>query len=168
MGEAEAQRVLELFKENSVEYKLFEHAPVYTSEEASRVRNVELKSGVKAMLVLVTPKTDDEKPKRFFVLCDMAADRRIDFRKLEEITMAKRARFGTRDEVLSATGCEPGSVHPLGRLFQGVEKTFLDESVLENELVNFNIGLLTQSVQIKSKDLLRVLNPSYTGSFTKY
>jgi prolyl-tRNA editing enzyme YbaK/EbsC (Cys-tRNA(Pro) deacylase) len=35
--------------------------------------------------------------------------------------------------------------------------TYLDPSVLENEYVNFNIGLLTKSVRIRSDDLTRLL-----------
>jgi len=157
LGEREAEEVLKVFKEHAVNYKIFDHAPVYTSEEASRIRNVELKTGVKAMLV----KTREGK----FFLSDMAANRRIDFAKLEGITKSRHIRFATREEVLSVTNCEPGSVHPLGRLF-GVE-TYLDNSVLENEFVNFNIGMLTRSVQIKSEDLLRLMKPDFQGDFSK-
>jgi Ala-tRNA(Pro) deacylase len=67
----------------------------------------------------------------------------------------KRLHFATREEVLSTTRCEPGSVHPFGDLF-GLP-TYLDSSVLENEYVNFNIGLLTKSVRIKRDDLTRLL-----------
>ena len=84
-----------------------------------------------------------------FLLADVAADRKIDFSKLESLAKAKHFRFATRDEVISTTKCEPGSVHPLGSLF-GIE-TFLDNSVLENGYVNFNIGMLTKSVKIRSE-----------------
>ncbi len=156
--EQETTALLELFKSKGVEYILFEHQPVYTSEEASKVRNVELKTGVKAMLVR-------SKDGGNYLLADIAADRRIDFPKLESLAKTKHFRFATRDEVLAATRCEPGSVHPLGRLF-GIE-TFLDNSVLENEYVNFNIGMLTKSVKIRSEDLLRVLEPDLLADFSK-
>ena len=73
--------------------------------------------------------------------------------------------FATKDEVLSKTGCEAGSVHPMGWLF-GLD-TYLDQSVLGNEYVNFNIGLLTKSVRIKKDDLLKILKPKLIGSFSK-
>ena len=138
---------------------MHEHPPVYTSEEASRVRNVELKTGVKAMLVR------DKRAEDGYLLVDVAADRRIDFTKLETLANVKHFRFATRDEVLSRTNCEPGSVHPIGHLF-GVP-TFLDISVFENEFVNFNIGMLTKSVQIRSRDLLKVMEPELLGDFSK-
>ena len=152
------EAVLELFQKNDVQYFLYEHAPVHTSEEASRVRGVELKTGVKAMLVR-------EKENEKFLLADVAADRKLDFRKLEELAGAKHIRFATREEVISETGCEPGSVHPIGALF-GME-TYLDTSVMENEFVNFNIGMLTRSVKVRSEDLFKVLLPEVIGDFSK-
>lgn len=154
--EKETEALLELFRKNNVEYSLYEHVPVHTSEEASRVRGVELKTGVKAMLV-----RDGGR----FLLADVAADRKLDFRKLEELAGAKHLRFATREEVLSETGCEPGSVHPIGHLF-GIE-TYFDQSVMGNEFVNFNIGMLTRSVKIRSQDLFRVLLPEMIGEFSK-
>ncbi len=156
--EKEAEALLELFRKNNVEYSLYEHEPVYTSEEASRVRGVELKTGVKAMLVR-------GKDAGKFLLADVSADRKLDFKKLESLAKEKHFRFATREEVLSATGCEPGSVHPVGHLF-GIE-TLLDNSILQNELVNFNIGMLTKSVKISSKDLVRVMMPELIADFSK-
>jgi Ala-tRNA(Pro) deacylase len=158
--ENEASTLLNLFKEKGIDYTLYDHAPVYTSEEASRVRNVELKTGVKAMLVR------ERGTEAHFLLADVAADRRIDFTKLEALAKVKHFRFATREEVLAQTKCEPGSVHPVGRLF-GVP-TYLDSSVLENEFVNFNIGVLTQSVRISSKNLLKAMQPDLVGDFSKH
>jgi len=157
--ENEAAALLNLFKDKGIEYTLYDHAPVYTSEEASKVRNVELKTGVKAMLVR------KKGAESHFLLADIAADRRIDFPKLEALAKVKHFRFATREEVLAQTKCEPGSVHPVGRLF-GIP-TYLDNSVLENEFVNFNIGMLTQSVRIGSRDLLKAMQPELVSDFSK-
>lgn len=155
--EKEAGEVLKMFEENGVKYKLYEHEPVYTSEQASQVRGVELGSGVKSIVLNV-------KDGRF-VLADLAADRKIDSGSLGKLVGSKVVGFATREEVLKVTNCEPGSVHPFGKLF-GIE-TYLDSSVLENELVNFNIGVLTKSVQIGKEDFLRILEPKATGKFSK-
>ncbi len=144
----EAQRILNIFKENNVDYQLYEHEPVYTSQQAATVRGVELKTGCKSMLL----KTKAGK----FILANLAADRKIDLKKLERI-VGEKLRFATREEVLRATNCEPGSVPPFGRLF-GLS-TYLDESVLENDFVNFNIGTLTKSVKISKHDLLKIMEP---------
>jgi len=145
----EAERILSLFKENNIDYQLCEHEPVYTSQEAAAVRSVELKTGCKSMVL----KTKEGK----FVLANVAADKKIDMKKLEEIVGTKLS-FASKEEVLQATNCEAGSVPPFGRLF-GLP-TFLDESVLENDFVNFNIGMLTKSVKIKKQDLLKIMKPT--------
>ncbi len=145
--EEEMRKLLDLFRKEGVEYRLYEHEPVYTSEEASRVRGVELRTGVKALVM----KSDDGR----YLLADLAADRKADIKKLQELSKTKKLHLATRDEVIAVTRCEPGSVHPFGGLF-GLP-TFLDSSVLENEHVNFNIGVLTKSVLIKREDLTRLL-----------
>ena len=144
----ETEKILMLFKENNVKFQIYEHEPVYTSQEAAKARGVELKTGCKSMVL----KTKAGK----FVLANVAADKRIDLKKLERILDSKLS-FATRDEVLQITHCESGSVPPFGWLF-GMQ-TFLDESVLENDFVNFNIGMLTKSVKISKQDLLKIMNP---------
>jgi Ala-tRNA(Pro) deacylase len=146
--EKEAEKILKIFEEGGINYKFYEHEPVYTSEQAAEVRGVELKTGCKSMIL----KTKEGK----FIMANIAADRRIDLKKLERI-VGDRLSFATREEVLKATNCESGSVPPFGRLF-GLQ-TLLDESVLENDFVNFNIGVLTKSVRISKEDLVRVMNP---------
>jgi len=146
--EKEAQKILNIFKENNVGYQLYEHEPVYTSQQAATVRGVELKTGCKSMLL----KTKAGK----FLIANLASDRKIDLKKLEKIADDK-LRFATKEEVLQATNCEPGSVPPFGKLF-GIP-TYLDESILENDFVNFNIGTLTKSVKISKQDLLRIMEP---------
>ncbi len=144
----EADKILSIFKENNIKYQLYEHEPVYTSQQAATVRGVELKTGCKSMVL----KTKSGK----FILANIAADRKIDLKKLEKLVGSKLS-FATKEEVLHVTNCEAGSVPPFGKLF-GLP-TFLDESVLENNFVNFNIGVLTKSVRISRQDLLKIMEP---------
>ncbi len=92
-----------------------------------------------------------------FILANIAADRKIDLKRLEKLVDSK-LNFATKEEVLKVTNCEAGSVPPFGKLF-GLP-TFLDESVLENRFVNFNIGMLTKSVKISKQDLLKIMGPT--------
>ncbi len=83
----------------------------------------------------------------------VAADRRIDLKKLAKIVKTKKLRLASPQEVLKITGCEVGSVHPFGNLHR--LPTYLDSSVLENDMVNFNVGLHTVSIHMKAKDLIK-------------
>jgi len=133
MGNLQFKQARELLDRSGIPYEVSEHAPVYTSEEAARVRGVALKTGVKA-LVLKTEKGN-------FVMGLVAADRRIELKRLAKILGAKKLQLASAEEVLKITGCEVGSVHPFGNLF-GLP-TYMDSSVLENDMVNFNAGLHT-------------------------
>jgi len=157
MGPLEFRLVRRLLDSMGIAYEVSEHVPVYTSEEAARVRGVELKTGVKA-LVLKTDKED-------FVMALVAADRKIDLKKLAKIVRAKRLRLASSEEVLKLTGCEVGSVHPFGNLHGLV--TYLDPSVLENDTVNFNAGLHTLSVQMRAQDLVKAIGGSVIEDFSK-
>lgn len=173
MGEEETRRLIELLETEHIKYKLYEHEPVFTSEQAARVRGVELKTGVKAMVLKKSLsgndelQENDETQKDRFLVADIAADRKLDFKRLEKLfdPPVRKVGFATKQEVVAVTGCEAGSVHPIGWLF-GLD-TYLDESVLENEFVNFNIGLLTKSVRLGKGDFMRILKPKSVGSFSK-
>lgn len=149
MGVLQLKSIKKLLDENDVPYEVKEHEPVYTSEQAARARGVELKTGVKALVF----KTKEGS----FVMGLVAADRRVDLKKLAKIVNTKKLRLASPKEVLKITECEVGSVHPFGNL-HGLQ-TYIDVSILENNTVNFNAGLHTVSIQMKSEDLVKTINP---------
>ena len=153
MGILQLKLIKELLDRKGILCQVLEHEPVYTSEQAAKVRGVELRTGVKA-LVLKTDKGD-------FIIGLVAGDRRVDLKKLAKIVGTKSLRLANPQEVLIETGCEIGSVHPFGNLHH--LPTYLDVSLLENEMVNFNAGLHTVSIQMKTKDLIKALNPVIDG-----
>ena len=108
-----------------------------------------MKTGVKA-LILKTQKGN-------FVTGLVAADRKIDLKKLAKILGTRRLQLASPQETLKITGCEVGSVHPFGNLYD--IPTYLDSSILENDKVNFNAGLHTVSIQMKAKDLIKAIRP---------
>ena len=149
MGVLQLRSIRELLDRRKILYTVSEHEPVYTSKQAAKVRGVELKTGVKA-LVLRTKEGG-------FVMGLVAADRRMDLNKLAKIVETKRLELASPKEVLETTGCEVGAVHPFGNL-HGLP-TYMDVSVLESDLVNFNAGLHTVSIQMKAKDLVKAVGP---------
>ena len=149
MGAVQLKLIKELLDRNGIRYKVSEHKPVYTSEQAARVRGVELKTGVKALIL----KTEEES----FIMGLVAADKRIDLKKLAKFVGTKKLWLASSQEVLKITECEVGSVHPFGNLYKIL--TYLDRSVLENDMVNFNAGLHAVSVQMKTEDLIWAVKP---------
>jgi len=149
MGLVQLKLIKGLLDHSGIAYEVSEHEPVYTSEQAAKVRGVELKTGVKALVL----KTEEGS----FVMGLIVADRRIDLKKLAKIARTKKLRLASPQEVLKITGCEVGSVHPFGNLHR--LPTYLDKSILENKMVNFNAGLHRVSIQMKTKDLIKVIRP---------
>ena len=78
---------------------------------------------------------------------------------------AIRERFGTRtlrfaraDELREQTGLVPGSVPPFGRPILPFE-LFVDPSIVANDRIAFNAGLLTHSIILSVEDYLTVAKP---------
>ena len=141
------EKIKEILNASGIKYSLKHHEPVYTSEQASRVRGDELKQGAKAIIM----STGES-----FVLAVLSAERKINSKKLKKILKTKNLSFAGSDKVKSF-GLESGSVLPFGRIL-GL-KTYVDKSLLENEEISFNAGSLTDSIKMKLKDYLAIEKP---------
>jgi Ala-tRNA(Pro) deacylase len=150
------ERIRELLCSAGIAFREVEHEPTRTSEESARARSEELKVGGKALLL----KIDDTF--RLFVL---SAARRSDSGAIKRHFGAKRQRFATAEELSEMTGLTPGAVPPFGRPILPFD-LFVDNSVLENERIAFNAGLLTHSIIMNVQDYLRVAQP-VVFSFSK-
>jgi len=143
MGESESQKIIQFFDGLGVPFEIIEHEPVHTSEDAARVRGNKPEEGVKALVF----KTKENN----FVLACVPGNSKINTKELAKILSTKSVYLASPEEVLEQTGCEIGSVSPLGNLF-GL-KTFFASSILDNEKVEFNIGLLTKSIRMTPQNL---------------
>ncbi len=148
-------KIKKFLDENKVNYKVIEHEPVFTSEQAAKVRGMDLKMGAKSMIVRSEGKFYD------FVL---SAAKKIDWNKVKDILKNKSVSLADPAEVLKVINCEIGSVPPFGSLY-GI-KLYCDPSLLENEEIEFNAGLHEVSIRMSSKDWLKLANPEVVY-FTK-
>ena len=155
-----------LLDSRGIKYETSEHEPVYTSEDAARIRGEELKTGAKALIFSISkayrnleedPLLHRFKAGKEFILCIVPGNMKIDTKKLKEILSCRDVRMATPEEVLRVSGCEIGSVHPIGNIM-GL-KTYADRRLFDNEYVNFNAGLHTTSIRMRSKDFLEIVKP---------
>ena len=147
MSKKEAENIKSILSDSKIEFKYFVHKAVFTSQEAADERGLELKQGVKA-LIFKNGK---------FIMALVPGDRKVDAKKLAKILRFKELKLAKPEEVLEITNCEVGSVHPFGFIHE--LETYMDEKVLENEIVDFNIGLHTESIAMKSEDLVKIIKP---------
>ena len=148
------EQVENLLKQQRIDFEVARHEPVFTSEEASRIRGTPLSSGAKALVCKVDAT---------FVMFVMPADRKLDSSAVRRRGW-KKLRFATREEVLELTGLAPGSIPPFGSLFQLA--TYCDQRLGENEMINFNAGDHGISVSMSYRDYLTVEKPEL-GTFAE-
>ncbi|MCL5429971.1 MAG: hypothetical protein M1504_00665 [Candidatus Marsarchaeota archaeon] len=144
------EKIKRILDEQNIEYRLTEHEPVRTSEEAARIRGVDLRTGAKAMVL----KANDN-----YFLFVMPGNKRIDWKKAKQLLGVKEVRFATEDEAERITGVKMGSVPPFGNVLGLI--TYFDRSLLDNEYINFNPGSTTHSIHMKSKDLAKLVDPIF-------
>jgi prolyl-tRNA editing enzyme YbaK/EbsC (Cys-tRNA(Pro) deacylase) len=88
------------------------------------------------------------------VLVLVPGDRRADPAKVATAAGAARARVAKRDEVVRATGFEPGAVAPFA--LAGVESVLVDRGVLAHELVWVGAGSPSHLAGLAPGELVRV------------
>ena len=149
------EQILAILEQHHIPYKLTEHEPVRTSEEAARIRGVPLKTGAKAMIV---------RGKDDYYLLVLPADKQIDWKRVRAMLHLSNLRFASAEEAENIAHVKMGSVPPFGNIL-GLP-TYFDEGLFENDVVNFNPGSLTHSIAMKSVDLRTLVLPS-VASFAK-
>ncbi len=143
---AVTERLLSLLETAGVTYRVVEHEPVFTSEQAAAVRGTPAGAGAKALLV----KADDR-----YALLVIAGSRRVDNGRLRQALGARRVRFASAEELFTLTGCRPGALPPFGALFN--LPVLLDRSLEPAPQAAFNAGSHTVSVVMDGPDFRRLL-----------
>jgi len=77
-------KITELLRAHHINYQELDHEPVYTSQEAARIRGLSLDEGAKSLLL---------KTKHKFVLVVLAGSKKLDSKKLKNILSVKDLRF---------------------------------------------------------------------------
>jgi len=138
-------RLAAWLREQGVAFRLLEHAPVFTSEEAARVRQTPLEAGAKALVLQAGERA---------VQVVVPGHRRVDNARLREILGIRTLRFAIPDELLALTGCAPGAVPPFGNLF-GLP-VLVDEELAGRDEIAFNAGSNAASIVMHAADFLRL------------
>jgi Ala-tRNA(Pro) deacylase len=145
MATVVTERIEQWLRGEGARFRLFQHAPVFTSEEAARVRGTPIESGAKALVMLA-----GDAP----VHVVLPGSRRVDNARVRAILGTRTLRFATPEELLSLTGCVPGAVPPFGNLF-GLP-VLVDEALAAREEIAFNAGSNSASIVMPCADFLRL------------
>lgn len=143
-------KIRDLLKTASIEFREIYHEPTYTSEDSARARGEDLAIGAKAILL----KTDAT-----FRLFVVSADVRLDSAAIKRALHLKKIRFATPDELMQLTGLVPGSVPPFGEPILPFPLYCDSEVGKTRNRVAFNAGSLTDSIVMSAADWDRVARP---------
>jgi len=138
-------RLAHWLEEQGADFRLLEHAPVFTSEEASRVRGTPIEAGAKALVLQAEDRT---------VHVVLPGHRRVDNARLRAILGTRTLRFASAEELLTLTGCVPGAVPPFGNLF-GLP-VFADAELAARDQIAFNAGSNAVSIIMRAADFVRL------------
>jgi Ala-tRNA(Pro) deacylase len=138
--------ILNRLEAQHVRYRHLVHPPTRTSADAAAVRGVSMRIGGKSLLL----KAGDR-----FVLVVISAALQVHSRALRRALHVGKLRFATCDELHERTGLVPGCVPPFGTPILPLP-LYVDQSVLANERIAFNCGLLTESVIMSIADYRRI------------
>ncbi len=141
--------IVDLLQRNSVSYQYLSHAPVFTSEEAEKIRNGKPEEGAKSLVM----QADKE-----FILFVLPGNLRADIAALQEKLGVKKLAMASADSVFKRTGLKVGSIPPLGSSM-GL-RTYVDSRLGRNAQIAFNAGRHDRTIVVSYEDYERVEKPT--------
>lgn len=155
-GENIRNEIIHLLKDNEMPYRHLEHETTPTSEDSARVRGTKLEEGVKSLILR------GKNTKKNFQF-NIPSHLKLDMKAVAE-AVGEKCEFEDPEVIKERFGLIIGSVPPFGQLLN--LDTYYDEKIKESETAAFNCGLTTESIIMKSKDLITLVQPKF-GSFAK-
>lgn len=141
--------ILRLIRHNDFEFKHLVHEPTPTSEDSSRVRGTSAEEGVKALILR------GKNSKKNYQM-NIPSNLKLDMKAVAEL-VGEKCEFEDPEVIKERFGIVVGGVPPFGQLLN--VDTFFDDRIEKNERAAFNCGMQTESIIMKSKDLLTLVQP---------
>lgn len=139
-----------------IEYQEHQHPAVYTSTEAAEYYKDYPGAKVKSLFLRNRKGTQHY----LVVLTDQ---KKADLKQLSKILGESQVGFASPERLQKYLQVTPGSVSPLGLVFDEDKhvKVILDEAIMEHELINAHPNINTKTIIMKVADLQRYIE--HTG-----
>jgi nondiscriminating aspartyl-tRNA synthetase len=155
-GENVRNEIIRLLKQSDVEFNHLVHEPTPTSEDSARVRGDSITEGVKAIIL----RGKNSKKNYQF---NIPAHLKLDMKAVTDL-VGEKCEFESPEIIKERFGLIIGGIPPFGHLLN--LDTYFDEKLSEQGNSAFNCGLVNESIKMKSKDLIAVVQPKL-ARFTK-
>jgi len=135
--------------DNHVKYITIGHSPAFTAQEIAAAAHIPGRELAKVVMI----KLDEE-----MVLAVLPASHRVAIEQLRAATGARVVELATEEEFRNRfPDCEVGAMPPFGKLY-GM-RTFVAESLVDDERIAFNAGSHTELIQLSFEDFRRLAEP---------
>jgi Ala-tRNA(Pro) deacylase len=144
--------VFECLHALSIDYRLHEHPPVFTSDEAAlHWRGLD---GAAVKNLFLRNKKGD---RHYLVI--LGIDKQADLRQLVRVIGDDRLSFGSPERLMKYLGVEPGSVSPFGLVHDHSRsvQVIVDSDLRAAERIIFHPNDNTASLTISGPDFVRFL-----------
>lgn len=148
--------ILRQLKKEDMAFFHVEHQETLTSEESAKIRGTSIQEGIKA--IILRGKTS-KKNYQF----NIPAHLKLDMKLVNE-HVKEKCEFEDPAVILERFGLKVGGIPPFGNLLN--IETYFDEGIKKLDKASFNCGLLTESITLNAKDLIKLVDPQF-GNFTK-
>jgi nondiscriminating aspartyl-tRNA synthetase len=155
-GENIRNEIIHQLHQKKIDFDHRVHEPTPTAEDSARVREIKLEEGVKALIL----KGKNSKKNYQF---NIPAHLKVDMKAVADM-VGEKCEFEDPAVIQERYGLQIGGVPPFGNLLN--LDNYYDELITNQERAAFNCGLTTESIIMKSKDLIELVEPKI-GKFSK-
>lgn len=141
--------IIRLLRNGDIEFKHLTHESTPTSEDSARVRGTRLEEGIKSIIL------KGKSTKKNYQV-NLPSHLKLDM-KAVSVELGEKCEFESPEVIKERFGLDIGGIPPFGTLLN--LETIYDESIESNSKAAFNCGLLTESIIMNSKDLLKTVQP---------
>ena len=143
-------KVKEYLNSIGIEFKIVEHEPAYTTEEADKY--IEGHDGVRTKTMFICNK---KKTNYYMIIMDYS--KRLDMNKFKEIVSEKQMKMASEEALKEKLGIEPGMVSPFGLLNNDEKdvKIYMDKEIIIERIMTFHPNDNTKTLFITTKDLFK-------------
>lgn len=146
------QEIINFLDSHNIKYTLYEHDPVFTVAEASKLKKVIPGMHFKNLFF-------KDSQKKTFHLLTMPAEKRVSLNEIKKKLGLKKMRFAREDELKNYLNVDPGSVSPFGLLYDSNRNVnyYMDTEIKQAEIVNFHPNTNDRSIELNREDFEKFL-----------
>ena len=144
--------LIKAIQESGYKYKVHKHAALYTVQDSVNLRGKIEGSHSKNLFL--------KNKKNQFYLFSCLEDTSIDLKKISKSLNSGNISFANEKYLYDYLGVRPGSVTPFGLLNdnENIVDFYLDDKLLNFDIVNFHPLINTSTISLKTSDFLNFMS----------